>query len=275
MARPSSTEVVPHQGSARAKASVKRDYKIQSLAIGMSVLEVFAKSGAPRALTELSVELGISKWRLFRHLNTLVDEGYLVQDPATKRFLIGPRLNSFRGYLSTHHEFADQARFELEWLQRETALSVLLSDRGSDAGVTIIASLPGTQAYQFSIEIGAVLDLHASAHGKVALAFSASPIRLRPPNYLSRRTEKTITSHTVLMKEIEQVREQGWADAPEQGFLGVNSVVAPVFAANRLFEGGLGVIGAVGQIPAKAPSALVRSVLEAARRLSERMGYNA
>jgi IclR family transcriptional regulator, KDG regulon repressor len=260
-------------GGPRGKAATKQQNRVQSLALGLSVLEVFAKSSAQRGITELSNELGLSKWRLFRHLNTLCDEGYLLQDPVTKKFARGPRLNLFKNHPTDSPDVVDVAHAEMELLQRETALSVLLSGRGTDNGVTIIACLAGTQNFQLSLEVGTMLDLHSSAHGKVALAFSGSPPDgLRISRDLNRRTECTITNRAALLKEIEKVRKQGWASAPEETFQGVNSVVAPVFSINEQFAGGLGIMGAIGQIPARPSPALVRKVVEAARRLSRQLG---
>src|ERR1700682_5631821 len=51
-------------------------YAVQSLMLGLRVIEALAASGKERGITELATQLKTSKWRIFRHLHSLCEEGY-------------------------------------------------------------------------------------------------------------------------------------------------------------------------------------------------------
>ena len=83
-----------------------------------------------------------------------------------------------------------------------------------DSGVVVVDVVEGVHAVQFSLKIGAIFDLHASAHGKAALAFGSTDWLERVvARGLSRHTEYTITDPRALRREIERVRSRGWASA--------------------------------------------------------------
>src|SRR5262245_39919294 len=64
---------------------------VMAIRFALSILEALAKQSSV-GITELSRRLGTTKARVFRHLRTLVDEGYAVQDAGTERYSSGPRL---------------------------------------------------------------------------------------------------------------------------------------------------------------------------------------
>ena len=250
-----------------------RRYNIQALIVGFRVLEALIKSGSSRSLTDFAHELNMTKGTLFRYLNTLAVEGYVVQDPETKRYSIGSRLYRLKRLLPDQFPFPVQAHDEMLRLRQETQHTVVLTGHASEEGVTTLDLVIGMQDVQFMLRVGTVLDLHASAHGKVALAFG-------PPELLGsilgrtlrKHTAKTINDQANLLSEVDLIRRRGWATACEESYLGVNALAAPIFSAEERYEGGIGLFASVEQIPSTPPKQLARAVMGAAARLSERIG---
>jgi IclR family transcriptional regulator, KDG regulon repressor len=79
-------------------------------------------------------------------------------------------------------------------------------------------------------------------------------------------------STDALRREIARVRKQGWAMAPEQTDLGMNALTAPIFSGAGRYQGSIGVFGSLEQIGPNPPGTLVRAVVRAARRISNRLG---
>jgi DNA-binding IclR family transcriptional regulator len=159
-------------------------------------------------------------------------------------------------------------------LRQEVAYTVALAaplDDGS--GVTIIDVLGGMQDVQFTLKLGALFEFHASAHGKLALAFG-------DPNLLEQviarglkpRTPKTIIRPELLRREVAKVRRNGWAMAPDEADLGMNALTAPVFSGLGRYEGSIGIFGSLEQIGPKPPATLIRAVTGAAARISRQLG---
>ena len=46
---------------------------------------------------------------------------------------------------------------------------------------------------------------------------------------LERFTDHTITDLETFKAEVDRVREQGWANAPEECVIGINTIAAPIF----------------------------------------------
>ena len=49
-------------------------------------------SGAQLAVSELAQELGLNRSTTHRYVSTLAQLGYLQQDPATRKYRLGPRV---------------------------------------------------------------------------------------------------------------------------------------------------------------------------------------
>src|SRR5271166_3053702 len=65
---------------------------LASVDLVLSLIELLAGSGRPRAMSDIGREMGISKARAHRHLRALVQRGYVLQDPDTERYEIGIKL---------------------------------------------------------------------------------------------------------------------------------------------------------------------------------------
>ena len=121
-----------------------------------------------------------------------------------------------------------------------------------NAKIVILDAVSGKGGPSLEIATGKPLDLHAAAHGKVALAFGeaellAATLAAGP---LRRYTRYTITSPERLRREVALVRQRGWATAFEEGpRRGMNTTSAPLVAAGGRLEGS---IGFIVQGPARA-----------------------
>lgn len=262
-------------GTAAVAAPAARSrYTVQSLVVGLRVLEALARGGEPRGVTELARDLGTSKWVIFRHLQTLRGEGFAVQDPGTEKYELGPRLYALKDALQDRFPWAHKAREEMIRLRQEVGYTVSVASPLEDrSGVTIIDVLGGTQDVQYTLKFGAIFEFHTSAHGKLVLAFGDPALLERTiARGLTLRTPKTIVSPEALRREVKKVRKQGWAMAPEQADVGMNALTAPIFSGQGRFEGSIGVFGSLEQIGPNPPEPLVRAVVQAARRISQRLG---
>lgn len=263
-----------HSVAARPKAAGASRYSVQSLMLGLRVLEALAASGKERGITELAAQFKTNKWRIFRHLHSLCEEGYVTQDSATSKFQLGRRTYSLLESLPNRFNFVREAREDMSALRDLRGHTVVLAAPIDDSGVVVVDAIEGLHAVQFNLKIGAIFELHASAHGKAALAFGSSDWLERVvARGLRRHTECTITNPRVLRREIERIRSQGWATAYEESFRGVNTVVAPIFSASRDYVGSIAIFGSIEAIPRNPDRKDIEAVIAAARRISQKLGW--
>lgn len=265
-------------GSSRLAAKVRTDVRgaggrpVQSLVVGLSVIEALAAAGRPRGMTELAGELGYSKWQMFRHLHSLAEEGYVSRDEATGKFGIGRRTYALMGMLPRRFSFMREAQVEMAALRDLTGHTVVLAVPVDEGGVVVVDVAEGLRDVQFSLKVGATFGLHASAHGKLALAYG-------PAQWLERviasglkvQTPFTIAEPAALRLEIARVREAGWAAAPEEWVRGLTALAAPVFASDDRLVATIAIFGAVDDIGRESHSGNIKAVVDAARCITQQL----
>src|SRR6266700_1900003 len=238
----------------------------ETVDLSLRLLERLANSREAIGVSDLAREFEASKATVYRHLRALVLHGFVHQDAATTRYSAGIKLFVLGERL--RERFDDLARLRDETGQPVTLTTLV------EGQVVVLEVLQGNALVNFGTQPGTVLDLHASAHGKVALAFG-------PPELLQQCLAKprkawtslTICSPSALERAIAQVRARGWATAPNQVLEGVNGLAAPVFNHSGIYAGAVAIAGSIQYIPATPPPAQVKAVTKAAARISQKLGW--
>jgi DNA-binding IclR family transcriptional regulator len=266
----------PHTPRRKVQASaVKRPAPAGTDTVDLSLrmLDHLASSRQPVGVTELATLFGSSKATVYRHLQTLVRHGYLRQDPATLRYEVGIKLFVLGERIRERFDVLAVARDEMGRLRDEVDQAVTLSALVQDQ-VVVLEVLQGRAIVNFATQPGTVLDLHASAHGKVALAFGpAALLDACTARTLKAWTPETICKRAELERAIEQVRVRGWAVAPNEVLQGVNGLAAPVFNHLGAYVGAVAAVGSVQHIAATPSKQQVKAVTGAAERISQRLGW--
>jgi DNA-binding IclR family transcriptional regulator len=258
--------------SARRRTVPEGAASTETLDLALRLLEQLASSGDPIGVSELAREFGSSKATVYRHLRTLARHGFVHQDRAKryaagiKLFILGERLRERFGVLPV-------ARPELTRLRDETGQPATLS-AVVESTVVILEVVQGPAIVNFGTQPGTELDFHASAHGKVALAFGPKGLMERClARGLKAWTPHTICSPSALERGVAQVRSRGWATAPNQTLQGVNGVAAPIFNHAGEFAGSVSIGGSIQYIPASPSELQIKAVTQTAQRISRQLGW--
>jgi DNA-binding IclR family transcriptional regulator len=257
----------------RSKLAVKGP-ATETVDLSLSLLEHLASSREPLGVSELAREFGSSKATVYRHLQALVLHGFVHQEPTTMRYAAGIKLFVLGERLRERFDVLAVAREEMARLREETGQPVTLSALVENQ-VVVLEVLQGQAIVNFGTQPGTALDLHASAHGNVALAFGPEGLMehclARP---LKAWTPQTICSPNALRRAVAQVRARGWATAPNRVLQGVNGLAAPLFNHTGSYAGAVAIAGSIQYIPASPSHELVRAVTQTAERISRKLGWN-
>lgn len=245
---------------------------VHSVQLAIDVLEAVAFSDDELGVTQIAERLGMTKGSVHRHLQTLVDRGYLTQNASTSRYTIGPK-----GRLLARHapdaDLTQLAEGPMRQLRDALGHFVVLSEM-TPRGALILHKLSGTAAIELGVRPGSELSFHASAQGKVMLAFAPSPLRTRIlAQPLQRFTDKTIVSVRKLEQEYLEIVRLGFASAPEQNMLGMNAVAAPIFDAQDACIASIAIVASIQVLPEKTRPADIAQLIEAARQISHKLGH--
>jgi len=244
--------------------------RVASSLRAFAILDLLAAEG-PLGTNEIARRLDTTASTASRQLGTLVDAGYAEHDPVSGRYRPGIRLVHVANLVLAALDVRTVARPQLEALVEETGETATLSVAGEPDAVTI-DFVPGRHHVQGVTELGRPSVAHATAAGKVALAFTGRT----PEPPLRPYTERTITDAAALELELERVRRRGFADAYEEREAGLNAIAAPVFGSDGSLAGIVALQGPLprfGREPARkalpallARTAAVSQALGATRR---------
>jgi DNA-binding IclR family transcriptional regulator len=235
---------------------------IQAADTVLSVLEAVAFAEEPIGVTQAAAAAGVVKSAAFRHLRTLVDRGYLVQDASTSRFRLGPKVFLLGRLAPAGQDLAGLLQPAMREARDACGFSAVISTP-TPQGAFVLGTMPGTQPIDIGVRVGSSLSLHGSAQGKVFLAFGPGALLdrvLAAPRPAG--TPHTITDAAALEAEIARVRERGYATAPEETLLGVNSIAAPVRDARGELVAAVALVGSIQHIEREPEPRLIRIVLD-------------
>ncbi len=224
-------------------------------------------------VTAIAVALGTTKSRIHRHLQTLVQQGYAQQDVISERYQIGPALINIGLSISENYDLVGMARSALRDLRETLGHSAVVSRIEPD-GIRVLLTLPGKSPIEIGVKPGSLLPLHATAQGKVTLAFGDQDMRERTlESALDPLTPKTITTSRALVAELAKTKKQGWATAPNETLIGFNALAAPVFDGRGVLAGTISIVDSIQHLNAVPNAEQIKHTLMAAAKVSARLGY--
>jgi IclR family transcriptional regulator, acetate operon repressor len=244
-----------------------------TLDLALRILDHLAAQNAPVALTAIARAFAASKSTVYRHLSTLTRHGFVRRDAGTGRYAIGVKLMVLGETSRSNFEIVTVARDVLHRLRDGTGHAVSLCTLLDD-DLVVMDLMHGRSIVEFTTRPGTRLALHASAHGKVWLAFGPQELvgmvlsRPREP-----WTPHTIIDAKTLTSEVQATRKRGWATAPNEAVMGVNTLAAPVLDHRGVLVGSIAMVGSTQVLAAKPSPAQLRAVLDAARSVSRDLGW--
>jgi IclR family pca regulon transcriptional regulator len=170
----------------------------------------------------------------------------------------------------------DLARPYLEELRDETGLSTHLGILEGNE-VAYIARVPGRGVSTVNVTVGSRLPAHATALGKVLLAFQKEEkltIMLHG-NELKKYTGKTKTQLLALENELREIKEKGYSTSDEEFENGIFSVAAPILNKQGHIIAAINVVAPVAVCKGDfITETVIPSLLRHADQLSSYSGYH-
>jgi IclR family transcriptional regulator, pca regulon regulatory protein len=205
----------------------------QSLERGLAILSVFRPGRPLLGVSELSREIELSRGTTHRYVATLVKLGYLQQDPATRKYRLGPRVLDLGFSAINSMELRAISGPHLQQLSDETGRTTNMAILDG-VDILYIERCRSAQQRQREIDldlhVGSRLPAYCTSMGKVLLAaLPSGELEARLAEIeLAQRGPNTITTRDKLLAELRNVREQGLAVNNEELAYGLRSIAAPV-----------------------------------------------
>jgi DNA-binding IclR family transcriptional regulator len=232
-----------------------------------AVLDVLAGGQAELGTNEIARRTGINPSTVSRLLATLVSAGFVEHVAASGRYRLGLRLLELGNAVLARLDLREIARPHLQALAEATGETATLSAPAEGHAVTVdFVQSPST--VQSVARLGRPSVAHATATGKLLLAFGGQALPERPERY----TDRTLTDPAELGAEIARVRERGYAEAVGEREEGLNALAAPIWGPQRELAGMLGVQGPALRLGRAAMRAALPVLLERAAAVTAGLG---
>ena len=205
---------------------MKPEY-VQGVERAFAVIRAFSETSA-LTIAQVAVRAQLTRAVARRYLMTLEKLGYVMREGAL--FSLTPRLLELGYAYLTTLTVADVGRPYVERVVKTLNVSSSLAVLDGHECVYVVR-VPANRIITSSLKVGSRVPAHATALGKVLLAYLA-PEELN--QYFFKRPLERLTSWTIcdeqkLRKMLRKVREQGWAFAEEEFVAGRRTIAAPIF----------------------------------------------
>lgn len=223
---------------------------------------------------EIARDLNINRGRVFRILKTLNHRDFVDYDPKTETYRLGVKLLAISQNVGNHLSLRREAEEVLKNLAADTGDSAYLIIKADNSAIVIDRYL-GNNMLQLSAPIGSLLPFHVGAAPKLLLAFMPDEEREQILNKLDFYpfTPNTITDKHTLCKTLDEIRRQGFAIDEQDFEIGAYAFGAPVFDHEGNVVAGISVTTPTARHSPKRREELIQLVVAAARKLSEKLGY--
>jgi len=247
-------------------------FQINSIVKAFRLIEMLVSENEFE-LAELCRRLDWPKTTVHRILLTLQSLGYVKQDPETSRYQASIKF----------FELGRKAIQRIDVLEISHPFMIRLADNTGETvnlgildevDIVCIDKVTSKQALRHDQPIGTKVRAHCTGFGKAVLAFLTDEQRanLFSRHALSPCTSKSLKSLNALNKELQLVRERGYAVDNEESCYGVACVGAPISDYSGRVVAGISIAGPTTRIKEGNIPHLAKLVMTTAASISSELG---
>jgi DNA-binding IclR family transcriptional regulator len=239
----------------------------------MDILSLFSLDEREMGVLQASEILERPKSTVSRWMSAMEQADFLERDSVSGRYRLSVRLAALGEIARQTTTLQRSARASLRWLTART---------GETANLTVLA---GTEAVNVEGEdsprpvmhlgwVGRRLPVHATASGKVLVAHASDSVVATVLGAgLKRFTANTITTRAAFRRELDRVRERGYATVWAEMEPDLAAVAAPVRDHHGVVVAAIAIGGPVSRCAPERLDVLATDVVSAANELSAKLGH--
>jgi IclR family acetate operon transcriptional repressor len=239
------------------------------VARALALLDHLAAADAGLGVNELARRIAVNPSTASRLLATL-ESSAMVERDGHGPYRLGLGLVTLADRVLSRLDVQALARPVLLELMESTGETATLSVPGEGEAITV-DSIPSRASVVSMARLGRPSIAHATAVGKVMLAFGGGP--LPPARDLAPLTERTITDRRALAAEVAAVRERGYGTVFGEREEDVNAIAAPAFDNAGALAAILGLQGPASRL--EDPTRVLGALRDGARALTRALGGRA
>jgi IclR family transcriptional regulator, KDG regulon repressor len=249
-------------------------FLVRALSKGLTVLGLFDAENREWTLDEIAERAGLPRMTAYRMIRTMDAASYLVRDPVTSRYHLGPALLATTYLSESYSDLVKIARPYLEELTAKTGESATLAVEVDGVAVSVFM-VDTPRPLKRELAVGRIIGDTANANGKIFAAFKSEvEIAELVAMPRTRLTSATITEPDALTEELEKVRRDDIAFDVEERNVGTCAVGAPVRDQLGKVIAAVSLVVPTGRFGLEERQRFAESVKATAATLSAFLGYS-
>lgn len=278
-AMPHSTPSPTEAGNTASDSTPKRQRSIQSIEVGMRVLDALTQTSQPLPLKEIARQADMPPGKAHPYLVSFMNVGLVKQNPLTGLYELGP--GALRLGLAALEQLdpLTEASQEAALLASRTDLSVALAVWGQ-LGPTVVRLDEPRYPLHVNLRVGTVMSVFNTITGRVFAAYL--PERM-VRSMLEDEHRRVVGGASAQLGSFDspqvqgmltEIRARGMGRGLSVPLPGVNTLCAPVFRADGNIALVITLFGPQGIFDAEIDGPAGRLLREHAEQASRRLGYS-
>lgn len=247
---------------------------VQSVDRALTILEVLSKHSKGLGTTEIGELTDLHKSTVHRLLGTLIEKGFVEQDPTTSDYMLSLKLFEIGSKRVIAGDILSASRKYTGRLMTEVneVVHVVVRD-GTD--IVYIDKVEADNTIRMASTIGRRSPLYSTSVGKAILAFMPEDkvAEIWNKSSIVPLTKNTIVDFVTFQQELNKIRLQGFSEDDEENEVGVRCVGAPVFGFNGEIQGAISISGPAFRITKKSVPKTGAILRKYADLISKELGY--
>ncbi len=250
---------------------VSSTHNVRAVTRALAVLNSFAGKGL-QSLAEVTQVTGLDKGTTRRLLLTLMDSGFIAQDPMSQHYRLGRAIRDLASNVADDLDLRAIAMPVMTELASELHITAFISiyDEGDVVCLERIHDMKGIEVHWWAV--GGTLPYNCGGAPKLLLAYqSQQEINRALKRPMAALTPKSVTDPDELRAQLAKIRKRGWECAIDDVAVGLTALAAPVHGKDGEIVGCISIAGLTPQMVSRGRPVHLDRVLAASEQIERRL----
>lgn len=260
-----------------SQSAVKQQSSSNAKSVGktFAILSTFNEATPIQRTSDIASKLHMNISTVSRHLNTMLDWGYLQRDDATGFYSLGLEIVALAGAALQNSSIY---RFAYPELQRLSYKYGVHSHMSVPRGVEVVhlISICCENTMELLIPMGHCHPMYCSAMGRAIMAYQSfgEVQRVLRDSDLKKFTPETKVELQEIQQELARTRQRGYCMIFDELSENIGSLAVPIFDRNRNPVAAISISASAHSLSQpQRERELAKAVTTAAGKISGKLGY--
>lgn len=246
---------------------------VKAVKRALDVLSCFSMEVPGLSLLEICAQTGLPKATAHRLLATLAQQEFVVQDPITCIYKLGPRFLVMGAIARSQINYLQKAEQVFRELVADIDETVAVASLDGDHHVCTLVVEP-ERSVRVTTTVGVRRPCYFGAAGLTLLAYQPETVltQILPADKLEAFTVWSTTDPADYRRRLAGIREHGYAIEKGEAFPDVTAMAAPIFDHQDLIVAAAAIVAPTHRVPDDRIGSLLKKLMEATTRISRELG---